>query len=836
MSQPKTGVLRFEDHGLVLVYGKQAKRYPVPKDRLSPALKERWGKRGQGLDGTDVEFSGSPDTAPIHEPGEADGFVPYANQAMPSPASNGRRSETGGAGSRFRNPYNFVPTMAREGVKGELGDRAPVGHARYQPEHLSGRITVELTTTTPLLIPDAAGATTGEKDHKTFPLRVASDGRPLLPATSVKGMLRSAYEAVTNSRFGVFHHTERLAYRPAASGGANVVPVRVVEEEDGRLFAHLLPGTSEIGPEGRPKGPMYAAWLPRYSGERKDVDQALEYLGDGRLPEHGDPVWTLLEKVDHKNRWGKVNFEYWRVVAIERRTEGADRPSLLTLAPDDARSGRKLCGGWVYVSNANIGNKHDEKVFFLVSDVASPRIEITQELRLGWERLIADYQDLHRDAVAKRGAGEADRYLGREPGQTAFSRHVYDKDQSRLRHGTLCYAEVRRTGAAIEIVGLQPVQISRRLFPLTPADLLDESVRPAANLDQLSPADRVFGWVNPGGNGAYRGQIRVGPVECLSGDAIQDLGPDGLPLAILGAPKPTQARFYLGRPAPKTSLPKAFPSGLPKERAGYVDGNTLKGRKVYPHQRAGVDAWRGDATPVEARRAGGTPDNQNRSIKGWVKPETAFRFTVDLVNCSFEEAGALLWLLSLPEGHHLRLGGAKPLGFGSVRLAVKGCELFTGEAIAASLEQLSTIPDQPVRSGDVVERFKKAMAAAFAPDGADAAAFENVPFVKAFLRACEGYTDDLPTHYPRSTREAAIDGENFKWFGANDKERDRKPEHGYALGDLADDPGLPLLGSQEREPDGRTGGGGPGESSRRERSGQGQRSRGGRPAQRRGAR
>ncbi|WP_201766611.1 hypothetical protein [Picosynechococcus sp. NKBG15041c] len=72
--------------------------------------------------------------------------------------------------NNFHNPYNFVPALPRDEVKEELGDRPPVGHGRYLADHWSGRISVKLTTVTPLLIPDAAEMTNNEKDHKTYPL------------------------------------------------------------------------------------------------------------------------------------------------------------------------------------------------------------------------------------------------------------------------------------------------------------------------------------------------------------------------------------------------------------------------------------------------------------------------------------------------------------------------------------------------------------------------------------------------------------------------------------------------------------------------------------------
>ena len=103
--------------------------------------------------------------------------------------------------SRFHNPYNFIPLGTP--MRGDLGQGRPAGHDCYQDKLWSGRITVEIETVTPLLVPDARGVETVQGDHKIFDLRRDASGLPLLPVTSLKGPLRAAYEAVTSSRLGV---------------------------------------------------------------------------------------------------------------------------------------------------------------------------------------------------------------------------------------------------------------------------------------------------------------------------------------------------------------------------------------------------------------------------------------------------------------------------------------------------------------------------------------------------------------------------------------------------------------------------------------------------------
>ncbi|MEM1369690.1 MAG: RAMP superfamily CRISPR-associated protein, partial [Cyanobacteria bacterium P01_H01_bin.15] len=216
---------------------------------------------------------------------------------------------TGGPQSRpdetFHNPYNFVPALPREQITGELGDGHPVGHGRYHLERWTGRIGVQLKVMTPLLIPDAAEMSEDmATNHKTFPVRVGSDGKPYLAATSIKGMLRSAYEAVTNSRLSVFvDHQARLAYRMPAREGTTAKPARVIERANGSLWLRILEDSSCVGGSAK---------LLRYEQRGQSPDKgergaATPYAGTEDLPEHGDCVRVRLEqgKVSHIEKWSE---------------------------------------------------------------------------------------------------------------------------------------------------------------------------------------------------------------------------------------------------------------------------------------------------------------------------------------------------------------------------------------------------------------------------------------------------------------------------------------------------------------------------------------------------
>ncbi len=503
----------------------------------------------------------------------------------------------------FHNPYNFVPAPPRKIDDPDLGDQRPVDQSAFLADRYSGWISVKMTAKTPLLVPDTEGALESPDGHKTFPLRVGDDGKPLIPASSIRGMLRTAYEAVTNSRFGRFSesHKRRLKFR-----------------------------------QNRPP-------------------------------------------------FSKVHYE-----------------------------------------------------------------------KSAW-------------------------------------------------------------------------------------DLLHDSLLPAAAINQLSPADRVFGWVKvdvdteDGAKGervAARGLLRVGPVRCTSNtaDAVEQFGAPGIPLAILSTPKPQQGRFYVAR----SPNGEAQENGLSKQKAGYSANKGLRGRKVYPHHRSLPDGhWR-DPMEDRTQQPLGTPahyqeyrrprlngkeqrDDQNCSVLGWVKPGAEFNFKLHVQNLSPVELGALVWLLELPDDCFLRLGGGKPLGFGSVRLEIESCDLRAGRNLRERYGSWfgDGTPGDPRQL--VVEVFRQAVTRAYPLPSPSA--FDEVPFIRAFLRACKGHGDNLPIHYPRATADGRAgppspDGESFKWFVANDD----LPDARYALADLANDPGLPTL----RAPGRRAGGnrpsrGGGGQDQRRAR-------------------
>jgi len=712
----------------------------------------------------------------------------------------------------FHNPYNFVPALPRDKAieqKSELGDRHPVGHGKFLDTEWSGRIQVKLATATPLLIPDAAKSEeiSGKAGHKSYPIRKNRD-LPHLPPTSIKGMLRSAYESITNSRMGVFNgHEARLAYRMQATDGLSLVPARI---EGNCERIQLLLGTTPALPEWDTRNErwriprneqreslMYAAWLPRYDRRGNGLSApTFSGIENG----HGQCVNVWLQKIERRP------FFYWRVCNIVPSNQSLPtQPSLLNRTRGrhhPTQEIKEVKGAYLCITNRNIKNKYNERVFFLDDKhplknklLISCIHEDSEELKKAWRELIEDYQQEHKQEIDSGIAGPPQS----ESEGVVWSRHVTGTarrtttQEATLSDGTLCYAHVRVEGDNFKVVALYSVMIARKLFDKDPSSLTDTHQKPAVNLQELSPADRVFGWVNQDkmGRGAYKGQLRIHSVQCQTPetDAIKYFTkPDedlqrkpGLPLSILGQPKPQQSRFYI---ASNGKSGKELPDGTPKSE-GYQSTQGLRGRKVYPHHKAiaqNPDYWNeamDNRTNIsssgyyqEYRRpplnGEEQRDSQNRSIQAWVQPNTEFQFEIDVINLSDVELGALLWLLTLPDNHYHRLGGGKPLGFGSVQLAIdwNNTDLRTGKDWQTYYHSLlASEQPNPQQAEACIKAFQQAVGKAYGKNTTEQD-FEDVTFIRAFRQAARGL--DRPIHYPRTQAQPDPNGENFKWFTANE--------------------------------------------------------------------
>jgi hypothetical protein len=711
----------------------------------------------------------------------------------------------------FVNPYGFVSLTPRDpdGLPDGLGDGPPAGHDRYASGRWSGSIPITLTTLTPLLLPDHARAATAGAGPQgappALPVRVDAKGRPMLSLAAVKGMLRGAYEAITNSRLGVFTgHDTPLAIRAGATRDVaeGLRPGVVIRRDEKARTATIrwtsaLHPTEDVGRQDR-REPQPAVWVP--------VEDLRAYRDRERLE-----AWIYLAR--HTR-----GFWVWRAAQVARPGELDATAARIRLPGSLTSLGYPAVRvtGLLHRTDSSFPaggrKKHDERLFVdgvLDGPAKADCVESTVGRLVieGWDAVIRSFATAH------------DTEQPREVKQK-YGSYVHQPDQWRLTEGRTLHVEVNTDG---DITALYPAMIGRKPFPGSPLVSLPQGHRPARSITQLSPADRVFGWARDGSDDArtaHRGHLRVCPGrddDQPDESAIQGLSCP-LALATLNSPKPAQFLFYLASAngSPLDRAPKTPGNGYPRE-----PGNRrLRGRKVYlTHAdvllgRAGAeDYW--EPPPVRPDRPATTvtvdglpryreyvapPEFKPRvttTVSEWVKPGVTFSLVLRVDNLSTVELQALLWLLNLPDDAPLKIGLGKPLGFGAVRVAMDwdSCRLFTGSAL---LDRYRSVAAEPTPTPQ--EEFR-----GFVEEYDHTLQSQLGQVREEFLAAARGYRG-LPVHYPRAVAAGQQlpagtppppAQESYNWWVSNDQVP-TGPRHALPL--LRDDapPELRYLRVRER--------------------------------------
>jgi len=669
---------------------------------------------------------------------------------------------------RFLNPYNFVRPLDGPRPKGHvLGNCPPPPHDRYVPDLLTGRITCEVTAVTPLFISDAHGIEGRVGEHRTFRF-FEYEGRPAIPASSLRGMIRSVFEAVTNSCFAVFD-PGRLDHREARVP-KGVVPARVVEiTKEGARLELLDAGRGypagiylKRKRDGRPIFLLNCAMVSAYEPHVLDpdteepFDPRLSILPSGAC--EGMRVAALI----NSRTESKGVYQYFRVHKIAPiEQQGALK----------ATNGMRKVFGYLHITGPNIEKKHFERLFFRWDDQG--------EREVPWDRIPRQYRRMvGKDVVEEYNAHLREywernerqvRKLGDKPWQMSSSALPHPsnfiEERRKLQPGDLVYyIPTGPLGSPL----LRPVSIARQPFKFSRGEVLQnhaEQLERCRSYDLLCPACRVLGWVHEDASKlskkervAYAGRVRLS-----HGVLKEDKGKFDATLAILSTPKPTTTQFYLLR------------KGRPDGRVTYDGPDAqLRGRKFYRHH--GDEPSKYAEGRYEYQRVGNVRDDQNRSVRGVLKKGAIFEFDLEFENLHPLELGALLWALELEPGMHHRLGYGKPLGFGSVTLRVTGLKVLNTAQRYSSLSS-DGWEDRLASKEEWVSAFAEAMRAEYG------AAFDGL---LAELRAILG-APSLPVHYPREAALPTKEGENFRWFVKNKRRRDPHP-----LGLAAEDGGLPI--------------------------------------------
>lgn len=644
----------------------------------------------------------------------------------------------------FVNPYNFVPfsTAMRDQDLAE-------GHQdqdRWYKERYTAKLVVNLTTVTPLLTLELVSKKAGQPSIYT--VRRDASGHPQIAGASVKGMLRSVFEQVTGSRLGIFQHSDRVATRAPAQG-LKFAKVANHDPENSSL-SFTLQGSLVPSIGGKSPNPIVSTPM-----------SALAF---------GTEVYAWLQLVEHRQRRGQhpdLVYRFWREVGAPSIT----RP-MRPLTPDTPpghrgfntlvknRSGGELplvlVRGTLHNTGKSFEKKRSERLF--IDEVVEGDAELgNTPLEISKDH----YEDLIDRWVAKLDSFAREAHNGVVPAAYVEERETWKE---------LSGAQTLFLVGGASNAQLYPGMITRHVLDKRPSELLGQDLLPPMEEEQLTAAERVFGWVPPPTGStarARKGLLRVGGVR-WTGDTDTSPPEADKPcwtLGTLNSPKEQQARFY-------TRDSNGQPTHGRKRERGYADGDQLAGHKVYPHQKLSSEYWTlppegwlasdGDQHPsVQGNPLGflappGAKPRVSVAIQDWVEPGTTFQFTLYMENLRGEELGALLWILSslTDEEHFLKLGRGKPLGFGSVRVDIdRGVSTILN---SESQRQRYTTLGSQATDQEVWKHL---------PDAFEKRLKERAPEVyRAVLAAAAG--TDLPVHYPRRSPLPQV--ESYEWFVLNE--------------------------------------------------------------------
>lgn len=679
----------------------------------------------------------------------------------------------------FVNPYNFVPLhTSRDATQ----DGPPEPQGVWHEGLLSGHITLCLVTKTPLLAVRRTREATTEKPA-LLTVRTAPDGTPAINGSSIKGMLRSQFEQATGSRLGIFSHDERLSYRRSAEGAQGLKLAKVVRS-GGDLELLVFEGLKP--PRGRNPAPVW-----------------VEHAHVARIP-FGTQVFMRLRVFEKDRR------KAWFPATLSGSRARADGRDHLTAPPGwyDAGFGALLVRARLHNTGHTITGKRFERVFVeevLESDDFIPdlgELLVTRTRRASgdqWLALRANWRAQIESMSGEAGTDSSGNKLALAPYGNKDTRAPWKK----LNPGQTLFVETE--GATI--TGMYPGMITREMRDHTPRDLVPQRFLPADSASELSPADRVFGWVaskSVKGRAAYRGLLAVGGVRCLTAEPIARF--PAVRLATLATPKESQFRFYTRE---RSHDPKEPPAAL--DDVAISDGfnpqkHVIAGHKVYPHHGMPDDWWRTPARawnpsnevddgaahptapnhqPLSYLAPSGTKKQISAELDSWIKPGVRFETRLRVTNLREDELGALLWILDR-DGHH-RLGLGKPLGFGSLSVSIDW------EATAIRDQNQLIDRYRGVAEGGVLSRGAlSALRDKFEKHFRDT---QPVAY-RAMLESAQGFSGRNPVHYPW-VQPARPQAESFHWFVTNERgerEEDQKwPRHALPLLKQGQDPKLPVL-------------------------------------------
>jgi len=519
----------------------------------------------------------------------------------------------------------------------------PPRHDIYDAERHTGYFEVTLTTETPLFVRGMlteAEITYHDENgiEKVLPPKERSDilrkkpdffspdgAKPVIPGSSLRGMLRTLTEIVTNSKMH-FVSDNKLVYRAIFYRDALVNDYREITT-DVLGEKHYVYPTQRMGGGYLRRGESPSGWVIQPAKapygdnialvDRKQIPN-IDRLERRPLTVHDVWIKPPLQRELIVGKEG-VKLRIAEARGIQMASSG-DRPS------NDYEAATLLISKTV---GSIEKNRHWYPAVYAPVDNPQQALPIPQQM---WDDFIKD-RDLNRGIPNRRIENEDDVLF-----------YLLDKNGNLLFFG--------------------PTMFFRVPYKNSIVDLIPQNLR--ASNDKIDYAEAMFGYVSERDEdrtpSAYAGRVSVTSAFLTDDSPHRDNPFDGTIIPkILSSPKPTTFQHYLEQPK------EAWDHEDNLHHYG-VSNARLRGHKLYWRQN--INGLNDVKEPDTSK----TPETSTQHTRMTpVRKGITFQFKVHFENLTNVELGALIWVLTLgddPQARH-QLGMGKPLGLGVVQLQPK---------------------------------------------------------------------------------------------------------------------------------------------------------------------
>lgn len=511
----------------------------------------------------------------------------------------------------FVNPYNFV-SVDKQKIENH---RKGYDEIYSQNEHLhTGYLECSLLTKTPLSIPESVGNEDEEiAEHYRYPFFRVSDKSPIIPGSSIRGVLRSAYETLTDSCFSTMREDTRLSKRMETSDvNGTKTGILVFEENEWKLY----------------RAEKYIIYLGKKDTEYSPYNKKK----DTELKENLEPFEL---KVDNNSRVRTIYhnnqmFHFGDLVKFK-----GYKHYIKEIVDNNSEDGETLEG--VFYIGESFDNKHGEAIFCFEKDKHGNRIieNVSSEEIIEAKELMERTISVYRDKAINNKESHSG-YAGYESAE---------------RNG---YIPVWYRKFGNGKIRLSLAAVGRMFYRKSLNSIIGE-LAPCKSKEHICKACALFGMTgktsdNKQQNVSFGSRIRVTDAKPVEYNMIGEKT-----LKELGSPKYTYLPFYT------------------KDGKGY-DSNAveIRGRKYYWHNPNLAES---DYIAVDDKDRNIKEKTKRNGTYELVGKESLFKFRIYYDEITEEQLDELMWLVSLGENEKegnmcYKIGHGKPLGLGSVKMIV----------------------------------------------------------------------------------------------------------------------------------------------------------------------